>query len=139
MSQLESNKAFVRKVIETCWVSAETLELLTDYVTEDYIHHTPAGDTNLDGFKRGASFLFNAFPDMRYTFLHLIAEGDMVAAYLKYSGTHLGQFGPFAPTGKIIPGLGTYYCRIADGKIAEDWDIWSTQPIYDQTLARLQS
>lgn len=44
--------------------------------------------------------LWAAFPDFTVVPLRLIEEGDTVVMLASYSGTHLGQYGDHAPTGK---------------------------------------
>ncbi len=64
-----------------------------------------------------------------------IAEGDLVAAHVRMTGTHAGPFGAIAPTGKVLTLTGGYHCRIVDGKLVEDWDSWTVLPLYQQTVA----
>ena len=45
------------------------------------------------------------------------------------TGTQSGQLVPIAPTGKEVTTQGAYHCRIVDGKIVEDWEVWACIPI----------
>jgi predicted ester cyclase len=51
----------------------------------------------------------------------LIAEGDRVAARLRFRGTHLGELDGIAPTGRRVDCTGIVISRMEGGKIAEDW------------------
>lgn len=44
--------------------------------------------------------LWTAFPDFHVVPRRIIEEGDSVMMLAEYSGTHLGKYGKFAPTGK---------------------------------------
>jgi len=55
-----------------------------------------------------------------------IAEGDRVMVRWTFHGTHLGEFHSLPPTGKPVAYSGINIFRVADGKIAEIWDICLT-------------
>jgi steroid delta-isomerase-like uncharacterized protein len=63
--------------------------------------------------------LWKAFPDFTVVARRLVEEGDSVVMLADYSGTHLGQYGNFKPTGKtfkvrivnIIDFIGDKICR----------------------------
>jgi predicted ester cyclase len=63
----------------------------------------------------------NAFPDARSTVEDQIAEGDKVVTRWRACGTHRGQLGPIAATGREFVMDGITIERIAAGKIAEVW------------------
>ena len=70
---------------------------------------------------------------------HILADRDLLAAHVQITGTHLGQLGSLAPTGKVGTSIGAYHCRLAEGKIVEDWDMWTMLPLYQQMLVKPQS
>ena len=47
------------------------------------------------------------FPDLKITYSHQIAEGDMIAGRFTLTGTHQGDFGGIAATGKQISVTGS--------------------------------
>jgi predicted ester cyclase len=51
----------------------------------------------------------------------VIAEGDKVAARLRFRGTHRGEVQGIAPTGRRVDCTGIVISRMEGGKIAEDW------------------
>jgi predicted ester cyclase len=68
------------------------------------------------------------FPDVRHTIELLVAEGDTVAAYFSFSGTHAG---PFVLGGLTVPPTGRRFTdwevlifRFVDGKVVESWVVW---------------
>jgi predicted ester cyclase len=72
--------------------------------------------------------LWAAVPDVSWTMEQLVAEGDWVAVRSTMRGTHTGDFAH--PTFGSAPASGmaidmTYmdHYRIADGRIAEAWEV----------------
>ena len=63
--------------------------------------------------------LHEAFPDVRVTIESMVADGDMVAVRLTFSGTH-------APTGEWAVWPEMVFTRFADGKAAESWEVTDT-------------
>lgn len=137
--QTDTNKTFVQHVVQL-WQSQQGLDELARLVTTDYAHHAANGATlNWEQFKQSISFMLGAFPDVRFTIKHLLAEDDWVAAYLTFEATHQGAFADIAPTNKQIVMNLVYHCRIANGKIAEDWDIFLALPLFQQLKLVLQA
>ena len=138
MTSEANNKALLRQIIQEYWHSRQGLEPLAAYIAPGYVHHAAIGDYDFEGFQRGLGAFIEACPDVRHVITHLIAEGELVAAHVKMTGTQTGPFGAIAPTGKVLNLTGAYHCRIADGKLVEDWDSWTVLPLFQQTVAVLQ-
>lgn len=56
-----------------------------------------------------------------------------------FSGTHSGEFGGIAPTGKRVKYSGIAIDRIADGKVVESWHVAETLSLFQQIGARLSA
>ncbi|MDQ2744042.1 MAG: ester cyclase [Chloroflexota bacterium] len=69
--------------------------------------------------------LFAAVPDQKWEVEQLVAEGDMVACYVRWSGTHCG--GTFRemeiPPGGRFSVEHVHLFRLAGGKIVEHWAV----------------
>ena len=77
--------------------------------------------------------LRTAFPDLSITLEEpLIAEGEKVAVRFTLRGTHTGPYFDLEASGKALawPGIAVY--RVLDGKIAEEWLLWSGYYVYSQ-------
>jgi hypothetical protein len=55
-----------------------------------------------------------------------MAEGDTLAFYLTYSGTHKGKFRDIAPTGRKVSWSAAQFRRVAGGKFIENWSVSDT-------------
>lgn len=120
---MEDNKALVRHWLNL-W-NEHALDKLDALVAADYVHHGSSGNNlNFDGFQKGFGTILRAFPEIHYIIVHLIAEGDQVAASLSSTATQQGAFFGIAPTGSHTTFRGVYHCRILNGKIVEDWDVF---------------
>jgi len=74
--------------------------------------------TGFDIFKQFVSMFTGAFPDLKCTLPYTIAEDDIVAMDIAYSGTHAKQFGPFPATNNFVEGGELWYVKFRDGKMA---------------------
>jgi steroid delta-isomerase-like uncharacterized protein len=119
----EENKAIVRQQEEELFTQGN-LDAADEVYAPDYVGHDPSNSEEVRGLeaaKRAASDYRQAFPDLRVTVEDLIAEGDRVAARLRFRGTHLGELDGITPTGRRVDCTGIVISRIEEGKIAEDW------------------
>ena len=139
MATQDDHRALVRRIIQDHWHSRQGLEALAAYIAPGYVHHAAIGDYDFEGFRNGLGSFIDACPDVRHVITHLIAEGDLVAAHVKMTGTQTGPFGAIAPTGKVLNLTGAYHCRIVEGRLVEDWDSWTVLPLFQQTAAVLQA
>lgn len=64
----------------------------------------------------------NAFPDLRMDLEELLVEGELAAARVTFTGTHLGPFAGAPPTGRKVSMPIMMFCRFADGKMVELWE-----------------
>jgi len=64
------------------------------------------------------------FPDSRITIEMLVAEGDLVAFYCTYTGTQMGQMGPFPPSDRKTTLEFAGIHRVENGKLIETWLTW---------------
>lgn len=73
-----------------------------------------------------------SFPDMRMEVIDLVAEADTVVGRFTCSGTHLGEWLGYAPTGRRFEAVDEVsFYRLRDGRIVESWGI-------EDTLGRLE-
>ncbi len=69
----------------------------------------------------------SAFPDLRFSVMGQIAEGDRVATWGFFEGTHQGEFAGIPPTNQRVRWFGAAIDRLDGGKVVELWhemDVW---------------
>jgi steroid delta-isomerase-like uncharacterized protein len=130
----EGNKTTVRRLFEELW-NKGNLSVADGLIAPTYDHH----DVSTTGFGRGpesekqrVTLYRTAFPDLRLTIEDIIAEGETVVARWSCQGTHKGDLGGIAPTGKQFNISGVTIARFANGKMAEGWVNWDALGLMQQ-------
>ena len=77
----------------------------------------------VENFRQEIMRVRSVFPDIAMTTIHLLADGDKVVEHFQVRGTHTGEFMGIAATGKKVEFSGITIVRIANGKLAERWNI----------------
>lgn len=129
---LDATKAVVRSFVHA-WNSRD-FDRFDALMGEYAVLHLAAGDLRCDpaGTRAIAEEWTAAFPDSRFTLLALIAEDDRVVAHMPYSGTHLGAIMGLEPTGRSCTVDEIVIFRIADGRIAEAWEVFDEAGMWRQ-------
>jgi steroid delta-isomerase-like uncharacterized protein len=135
---VEENKAVVNAFVEQVW-NQKNVAAVDAFVAPDYVGHNlanPDETSDREGAKQSIAYFLSAFPDCHVTYDDVFAEGDMVAIRMTVRGTHKGEFAGVAPTGKEVTFMGLSHGRIADGKIAEEWEMYDTPGLMRQIGAK---
>ena len=116
------------KAIATRWFNAQKtakIDFATfdDLTASDFVYHniSQPGVHTHEQRKKMLIELNKAFPDIKYTILDMVAEGDKVACRYVIRGTHKGEFTGIPPTSKRIELSSLAIARVAQGKVAEMW------------------
>ena len=122
----EANKEIVRKWVDEVLNKRDVSEQSPAYqlVAVDFVGHFPGQPPieGLEAYRQFGSLYFSAFPDLQITPEDLIAEGDKVTMRYGWRGTHKGELMGIPATGKQVITSGISILRVANGKIAEQWD-----------------
>jgi steroid delta-isomerase-like uncharacterized protein len=116
-----NNKLLADRVWEEVWHQGD-LERIEELFAPDFVRHDPGRE--IHGPEENRRFMKGfraAFPDLHFTVLDQIADGDKVAVRYRFQATHLGDFQGMLPTGKQVGYSGILIYRVANGKIAEQW------------------
>jgi len=111
----EQTKAVVRRYLDAAFVRHELDEL------NELVAH--------EGLIQAARGFVSAFPDIKMTVEHTIAEGDWVAVGVSASGTHNGTFQGHSPTGNRWESRATAWYKVTDARISDAWIVWDWLPI----------
>jgi steroid delta-isomerase-like uncharacterized protein len=115
----EQNKQIVRRLYE------EVFGLGWLDVAEQLVHpdcrdlHDPQDRRGPARVKEVAAMLRSAFPDQRWDIAELLAEGDHVAMYCTWTGTHDGPFMGIPPTGRRASVPHMYLFQLEAGQVIE--------------------
>lgn len=117
-----ANKALVRRFYEEVyvdWNMAMVDEVVSPrFTSHDWPEHGPTGPL---AFRDYYAAIRSAVPDARYEVDDLIAEGDKVVVRWRLLGTHEGDFGGIAASGKAITLKGIAIYRLDAGMLMERW------------------
>ncbi|HEV2148366.1 MAG TPA: ester cyclase [Longimicrobiaceae bacterium] len=98
---------------------------LDEVIAPDVRDHDPdpGQGEGREGLKAFFAELARAFPGLEVVVDDLIAEGDRVAARVRFRGTHSGDFQGIAASGRPVEMRVVDVLRIRDGKIVERWGV----------------
>jgi C-1 hydroxylase len=132
MSTIDANKAIVRSFVEA-W-NTRAFDRFDELMADDAVLHVGGGDLPCDpaGTRAIAEEWTTAFPDWQFELLAVLADGDRVVAHMPYSGTHRGAIVGVEPTGAHCVVDEMVIFRIADGKIAEAWEVFDETGMWRQ-------
>lgn len=127
MSEQE-NRAAVARAVTAGMVDGDVEAALRAYAPDRSYHapimdQAPPGTPPAAGMGEAMRMTRAAFPDLAYTVDALIAEGDLVAVLYHWTGTNTGPPAGMPPTGRPVRATGAIVCRLADGRIVEQWDV----------------
>ena len=130
--QLVANKAIVRSFIEA-W-NIRDFDRFDVLMGKDAVLRIGGADVSCDpqSTRSIAEAWTSAFPDWRFELLALIAEGDRVVAHMPYRGTHRRAILGVAPTHRSCTVDEIVIFRVADGKIAEAWEVYDEAGMWRQ-------
>jgi len=111
----EENKAVIRRLIEE-FINQGNTAVAEALVAEDHVAlgPSPGQEQGREGLIATIARMRTAFPDLEWTFEEQVAEGDKVACYIVWRGTHQGVFLGIPPTGKRV----TVPCMVFDYFVA---------------------
>jgi steroid delta-isomerase-like uncharacterized protein len=128
------NKAVVVAATEA--MNNQQFDRLDEYFGPNLIRHCQATpDVQINSLDEMIAFVQKwtaAFPDMRSETHSVVAEGDMVALYGTFVGTHQGPMGDIPATGKTMDSKTFAFFRLEEGKIVEMWVTWDNMAILKQ-------
>jgi steroid delta-isomerase-like uncharacterized protein len=116
----EENKARERRFVEEI-VNKGNMAVAPELVAEDFVELDPfpGQQQGREGLIDIIAMMRTAFPDLEWTIEELVAEGDKVASYNVWRGTHQGVFLGIPPTGKQVTVPSMVFDYFVDGKLKE--------------------
>jgi steroid delta-isomerase-like uncharacterized protein len=133
VTNTQHNKAtdlrFVTEVL-----SEHNLDVLSELIAEDFIEQNPppGQGPGREGLRQFLAEMFEAFPDMSWGVEEAVAEGDRVAGWGTWEGTHRGTFMAIPPTGRTVSVEYWTMNYYRDGKVAESRIIMDTMGLMQQ-------
>jgi len=133
----KANKALIQSFVDA-W-NTRDFQRFDALMGADAVLHIGGGQVacNPAATRAIAEEWTTAFPDWRFELVRLIVDGDHVVAHLPYRGTHRGTILGVEATGRSCWVDEMVIFRIADGRIAEAWEVYDEAGMWRQ-LGRRQ-
>ncbi|MGN0773280.1 MAG: ester cyclase [Candidatus Ventricola sp.] len=107
-------------------------ELVRSYLSEDYMDHSPAGARGSAQAVEILKLVASQLSELTIDLLDLFADGDRVAARVRFEGVHTGAMMGIPATGKRISFEALEHFRVVNGKIVESWGYWPDREIEEK-------
>jgi steroid delta-isomerase-like uncharacterized protein len=80
------------------------IERVDEFIAPDCVDHSPFPGLppTREGGRQIFQMLRSAFPDHDAEIVQMVGEGDLVATYKTFTGTHQGEFMGIPPTGRRV-------------------------------------
>jgi steroid delta-isomerase-like uncharacterized protein len=127
-----TNKAAAQKVYDM--FNAKNFDSLGQVISSDAVDHDPepGQGPGLAGIITAMKGFYAAFPDLKFTAVEMVGEGDLVAANIKMTGTNDGPIMGMPATHKKIDISGMDMMRFKNGKATERWGAFDTRSMMQQ-------
>lgn len=127
---LKTDAALVaRQVLVDAWNTGD-IGLLDTLLCDDYVRHGRTDESDREHIKETITTSRAAFPDLYTSVEHQVVDGDIVATHWRWVGTHDGAFYDLPITHRKVNIEGMTFTRIRDGKVAEEWESWSSADLF---------
>lgn len=133
---LTSKKQVVRAIFEQGWNEqhfarvAPTLAPRMAFHFRGATHHT-----NLAHLQQTVAAWHRAFPDLAFEVLAVVAEGDLLAANLRMSGTQQDTWKDIPPRGNRFHVEAMFFFRFTGDQIVELWEVYDELQMQAQLQA----
>jgi predicted ester cyclase len=120
----EDNKATMKRFVAEYQTNHDDA-VLVELVAENFVDHSapPGMPSGRDGVKALFDLFHAAFAGFRAEIHDQVAEDDRVVTRKSFHGRHVGEFMGTAPTGRDVRIDVIDIVRMADGRIAEHWNV----------------
>lgn len=122
MNEAARNKQAILDLLRA--VDRGDLSGLENFYHPDYAEHGGSMKSRVvgvAGVREGFAAFLQAFDEPRHAVDDLLAEGDRVAARIRFSGIFARPLFGAAPTGARVSAAGIAIYRMVDGRIREKW------------------
>jgi steroid delta-isomerase-like uncharacterized protein len=130
----EKNKEVLLQALEV--MNNREYDRYKEFFAEDFKRHSQATpDIKINSLEEMIGFAKQwdqAFPDAKMEVRMVAAEGDIVAIWVTYMGTHKGPMGEIPATGKKMESETFGFFRIENGKLTESWVTWDNVAVLKQ-------
>ncbi|MCC6961550.1 MAG: ester cyclase [Dehalococcoidia bacterium] len=121
---MPTNVELIKSAVEA--MNSRQLDRLVELFAPDMVRHDLAGaypDVTGEQLSDLLGELSRGIPDLHINLLDVFGDGDRVASRIVFEGTHQGPLFGREGTGRRIAVNQLNIYRVADGKLAESWQL----------------
>lgn len=111
-----AGKGLVRRFYAEA-INERDLDAVERLLTDDFTHNGERRGSA--GQRQVVAGFLDGFSDLRNEILFMLAEGDLVAAHQRWTGTHDGEFAGLPASGRSVAFTSTAVLRIEGERLAE--------------------
>jgi steroid delta-isomerase-like uncharacterized protein len=128
-----SNAEVVRRFVDEVITRGE-IDRTGEFAWEDVVEQVPlpGQGPGLEGLKDILRAMRAGFPDLVFSIVEQISEGEKVASRFEWTGTHQGTFMGIPATGRPVRVWGVVVDRLVEGRIKETRIIMDTMGMMRQ-------
>lgn len=118
-------KRIVRDIFERGW-NKQQFASFSSFIAESVVFNFRGSrqPTDIRQLKDLIALWRTAFPDLHFQVIDVIEEGNLVAANLVFTGTHLGPWFDIPPSGNSIRVEEMMFFRFDSTSIVEIWEVY---------------
>ena len=120
MQRDPDSESIVRDFYEQA-INRRDLGAIDRLLTADFRHNGEI--RGRPGQREAVNAFLTAFPDLRHDILIIMAEGELVSAHQRWTGTMERPFMGHPPNRTLINFTSTAILKVRDNQIAEAWDV----------------
>lgn len=123
MADAKAKNIAAFKAFDSIMTSGGDLSGLDKIIAADYVDHhpMPGMEPTRDGLKKAFAEMRIGWPDMKWNYKHIWADGDIVIGHYDMTGTNTGPMMGMPATNKKINISGVDIVRFKDGMAVEHW------------------
>ena len=130
---MADNKALTQRFIDEVF-NQGNLATVDELVDDGFVEHEefPGISADKAGLKTFVTTLRDAFPDLSFEIVAMVADGDEVWIQNISRGTHKGEWMGIPATGKSIEVQAIDRVRVRDGRMVEHWGVTDVMTMMQQ-------
>ena len=123
----QDNATIVRRFVDEV-ITRGNIDAAAQFVWEDVVEQVPlpGQGPGLEGLKDILRAMRSGFPDLVFSTIEQVSEGDKVASRFEWTGTHRGEFLGIPATGRSVRVWGIVIDRLVEGRIKDTRIIMDT-------------
>jgi len=123
----QDNATIVRRFVDEV-ITRGNIDAAAQFVWEDVVEQVPlpGQGPGLEGLKDILRAMRSGFPDLVFSTIEQVSEGDKVASRFEWTGTHQGEFLGIPATGRSVRVWGIVIDRLVEGRIKDTRIIMDT-------------